>query len=211
MDPRAKHIVDEMNEVIAEWEQAFAAGRTMDDRDESLRNMHAARVKVLAAIVRHSPPGSSYYPTDTNIFQNLILSNLLALRDDHQKGRLRNSSELVRAEMFGDFLDMAEHLLSEQYKDAAAVIAGSSLEAHLRKLADKHGVPTIDDRGPKKAATLNQDLKKAGVYSAADEKSVSSWLALRNEAAHGHYEKYVIGQVQVLVMAVRDFITRHPA
>ncbi len=37
---------------------------------------------------------------------------------------------------------MAEHLLDEGYKDAATVIAGSSLEPHLRQLCQKSGIPT---------------------------------------------------------------------
>ena len=56
---------------------------------------------------------------------------------------------LAHAEVFADFLEMAQHLLDVGYKDAAAVIAGSALEAHLRQLAVKTGVDTTfqDDKG----------------------------------------------------------------
>jgi len=61
--------------------------------------------------------------------------------------------------MFSDFLEMAGYLLSEAYKDAAAVIIGSILEAQLRKLADKHGIVVLKPDGkPKTADTLNGDL-----------------------------------------------------
>jgi hypothetical protein len=47
---------------------------------------------------------------------------------------------LVSAEIFSDYLEMAEYLLSENYDTPAAVIAGSTLEEHLRKLCQNSGV-----------------------------------------------------------------------
>ena len=40
----------------------------------------------------------------------------------------------MHAELFADFLEMADYLLSEGYKDPAAVLGGSMLEEHLRQL-----------------------------------------------------------------------------
>ena len=60
---------------------------------------------------------------------------------------LSNFMSLAQAEVFADFLDMAEHLLGEGYKDAAAVILGAVLEDTLRKLADAYGVPVIGPKG----------------------------------------------------------------
>ena len=42
--------------------------------------------------------------------------------------------------IFGDHIEMAAHLLAEGYKDAAAVIAGGVLEAHLRLLAQNRDI-----------------------------------------------------------------------
>jgi hypothetical protein len=67
--------------------------------------------------------------------------------------------------MFEDLNEMAKHLLHEGYKDAAAVIAGSSLESHLHQLSNKYGVQ-VDHVAPdgaskhKKADQLNQELRK---------------------------------------------------
>ena len=41
--------------------------------------------------------------------------------------------------MANDFLDMAYHLLENDYKDASAVMIGSVLEEHLRQLCNKFG------------------------------------------------------------------------
>ncbi len=138
-----------------------------------------------------------------------------SLRADVAAGYVRSQRELLHAELFADFIEMAQHLLNEGYKDAAAVIAGSSLEAHLRQLCSKHGVATELTSGvnavPKKAERLNSDLAGANVYSKLDQKNVTAWLDLRNKAAHGHYGQYENQQVGLLIVGVRDFLTRHPA
>jgi hypothetical protein len=90
---------------------------------------------------------------------------------------------------------MATHLLDNRYKDAATVIAGSTLEGHLRQLAEKTGVPSTNEDGhPLKADRLNADLVKVGAYEKTDQKSITAWLGLRNHAAHGDYEKYEAGK-----------------
>jgi hypothetical protein len=135
-----------------------------------------------------------------------------SLRADIEAGYLRSHEELIHRELFADFLEMSQHLLDQEYKDAAAVIAGSSLEAHLRQLCQKAGVDIETETGsPKKADRLNNDLAAANVYSKLDHKSVTAWLDLRNKAAHGHYDQYQREQFALLLSGVRDFITRNPA
>lgn len=140
---------------------------------------------------------------------------LQSLSADLKAGYLRSLEELVRGELFGDFLEMADHLLESGYKDAAAVIGGSSLEAHLRQLAKRFGVPvqstTARGTEPKRADLINAELVKAGAYSGLAQKSVTAWLDLRNKAAHGRYAEYTKDQVALMIAAVRDFMTRHPA
>lgn len=144
-----------------------------------------------------------------------IIGVIKALIADIEDGYLENISEMVRGEMFDDFTDMALHLLNEGYKDAAAVIAGSSLEIHLRQLCDKEGIPTTitaanGDTRHKKAEQLNQELGKSA-YSLFDQKQITAWLDLRNSAAHGKYTNYTGNQVEQLIEWVKDFITRTPA
>lgn len=140
---------------------------------------------------------------------------LQSLRADLAAGYVRSQRELLHAELFADFLEMAQHLLNEGYKDAAAVLAGSSLEAHIRQLAHKAGVGCDVSVGtasvPKKADRLNSDLATAGTYSKLDQKNVTAWLDLRNKAAHGKYGEYGPQQVNLLIAGTRDFITRNPA
>ena len=121
--------------------------------------------------------------------------------------------DLITAELFTDFLEMAEHLLEHRYKDAAAVIIGSTLENHLRQLcgANSIDINRKNNRGrlvPKKADLLNSELATKGVYNRLDSKSVTAWLDLRNNAAHGNYEEYSHEQVSLMLSGVRNFISK---
>jgi hypothetical protein len=121
-------------------------------------------------------------------------------------------AELIHAEVFSDLIGMAHELQTSGYKDAAAVITGSVLEDHLRKLAAKGGLEVEKgDGSPKKADALNAELTAAGIYNGLEQKSVTAWLDLRNKAAHGHYDDYDQQQVAALIRDVREFLIRHPA
>ena len=114
-------------------------------------------------------------------------------------------------DLFADYLEMATHLVENRYKDPAAVLAGSTLEVHLRQLCEKHGVAAEQDGKMKKTERLNQDLAQAGAYTKLDLKNITAWLDIRNNAAHGKYKEYTKDQVKFLIAGIRDFINRHPA
>ena len=109
------------------------------------------------------------------------------------------------------FIEMAKQLAKSGYKDAAAVICGSTLESHLRELCKKYGIATEVGGRPKKADRMNAELAKATAYSALDQKIVTAWLGLRNEAAHGEYSVYDEKQVDDLISGAEHFIARTPA
>lgn len=146
---------------------------------------------------------------------NFGVGILQAVRGELTGGWLRTTLGLLSAQIFTSFIDMAEHLLNEGYKDPAAVMIGSVLEQHLRQLADNNGVDVtfVDARGrvvPKKTDTLNADLVKAGVYTGLDQKQITAWLDLRNKAAHGDYGKYNVDLVKLMHQGVVNFMTRVP-
>lgn len=135
-----------------------------------------------------------------------------AIRREINGGWLTSVKGLITAEVFSDFFEMAEHLLVNDYKDAAAVIAGSTLEEHLRQLCLRNSIETtikIDDRDvPKKADALNSDLGKANIYNKLDQKNITAWLDLRNKAAHGAYDEYNKEQVKTMLSGVGEFCAR---
>ena len=91
------------------------------------------------------------------------------------------------------------------------MLAGSTLEVHLKKLCNKNGVNIISNGKSKKAESLNAELKTGGVYALFEQKNITAWLDLRNSAAHGKYSEYDKDQVRLLIANIRDFLTRHPA
>lgn len=145
----------------------------------------------------------------------MVVGVVESLRFDLKSGYLQTLQEIIHTDLFSDFMEMASHLLSEGYKDAAAVIGGSSLESHLRQLCIKNSISieiqTSKGLRPKKADQINSELSSASVYSKLDQKNVTSWLDLRNKAAHGKYSDYTKDQVAIFLAGIQDFITRHPA
>lgn len=137
---------------------------------------------------------------------------LTAAKEDIDSGYLNGLFGLISAEIFSDVLEMAEHFLKENYKDPAAIIIGIALESHLRFLCKKNNISyEFEKEGNikyKKASTLNNELTKASVYSKLDEKTITAWLDLRNNAAHGKFDGYSLEQVNSMLLSVTDFINR---
>jgi hypothetical protein len=176
-----------------------------------------------AAIERLTAPGNKYREVARGIVTKTgwassqthrqLVGVLNALRTDYEHGYVRSIEELVHADLFADFLEMAQELLDKKFKDPAAVLTGSVLEEHLRKMCDAHAVPVINASSgrPRKADVLNSDLVKAGAYYTLEQKQVTAWLDLRNKAAHGKYDEYDAQQVALMLEGVRSFLVRHPA
>jgi len=217
--------VKQLEGILTEF-KALAAKSAHDDLSELPKTDRQAIVsKSVAAIHRITGPQSSYSVEVERLFRTLpplhahttsILGVVQALLDDLKNDHLQSLVALVHADTFADFLEMAQHLHESGYKDAAAVIAGSALEAHLRGLCTRSGLATESKKTDgtfvaKKADLLNSELCAAGVYTKLDQKNVTAWLDLRNKAAHGKYDGYQAEQVALQIAAVRDFIQRHPA
>lgn len=137
---------------------------------------------------------------------------LKAAKQEIDGGWIFTVKSLVSAEIFSDFLEMSVYLLKEGYKDPAAVMIGSVLEEHLRQLCLKNMIEVVNIKDskpiPKKADALNSELASASIYNKLDQKSVTSWLDLRNKAAHGHYSEYTKDQVELMYQGVLNFISR---
>jgi hypothetical protein len=136
----------------------------------------AEMVASCLALIDRIASGSSYQrsalemtnggKSATSAVVDNLLGIVVALRRDVEAGYTSSLVELVHADVFADFLDMASELQHAGYKDAAAVIAGSTLEEHLRKLAVKAPLPITGSNGePLTASRLNADLN-GPVYNA---------------------------------------------
>ena len=213
-----EEFLPQLDELLAEYNTV----KRLNDGDRLSDAAVAASVqfitRVRAAVARMTRPNSPYArQCEETIGENAadgwkatqLLGVLGSLKADVQGGYLESASGLIRGELFADFLEMAEHLLEEGYKDPSAVIAGSALEAHLRALCESGGIDVEVDGRYRKADALNADLARDEVYTKLDQKSVTSWLGLRNDAAHGNYANYTREQVTIMIAGIRDFVVRN--
>jgi len=134
------------------------------------------------------------------------LAILRAAQQDYLGGWLVDFRELAAAEVFDDFLEMAEHLCQHGYHIPAASVAGAVLEDSLRRLHLKKIGQWSGESGISK---LNDSLHKAGVYAQPEWRQVQVWGDIRNEADHAHFEKVDATGVAQMISGIRDFIVKH--
>ena len=207
--------------LIEEYETALKQSKHSDGSDViSDVKVSQMQTRCLAAIERIVGRNSVYYEQAKTILKSGrhqwghlagLIGVVESLLHNIQAGYIQTLEELIHGEVFGDFLEMAQYLLDKGYKDAAAVMAGSTLEAHLRQLCKKADISVDVGGKPKQADRINNELATKEAYSKLDQKNVTAWFGLRNNAAHGNYEEYNKQQVSLLINSIRDFITRLPA
>jgi hypothetical protein len=206
--------------LVKEYTDLMSRSKYDDGSDIGETAIRDLQTRCFAAIQRAAGIDSIYYKkaseigeTNTHVYDHVAgqVGVVKSLLSDIRNGFLKSLEEIIHGDLFADFLEMAEHLTDNGYKDAAAVIAGSTLESHIRQLCAKFALPIAAGGKPIKADTLNADLVKASAYTKLDQKNVTAWFDLRNNAAHGHYTSYDAKQVSLMIAGIRDFITRHPA
>lgn len=184
--------------------------------EELFREFRSASLSFIRNTFGEKHPFYSEFDRETNSVTPYCTTEgkgiLKAVKSEIDGGWHFKLKDLVSAEIFSDFLEMAEYLLNENYKDAAVVMIGGVLEEHLRQLCNKYGIATEitknDRKVHKKADLLNSELVKANSYNKIDHKSVTSWLGIRNDAAHGNYNEYTKEQVSLMYQGVLNFISR---
>lgn len=209
--------VRHLDDVVRHYQIANANPRTVDDA--VIAELY---VRLRAALFRLAPWDSEYINEARRICSNehwdqkyraqLLFGIVKSLKRDYENEFISATfAALVRADVFDDFLEMADHLLIAGYKDPAAVIVGAVLEEHLRKLCVHHAIQIAEKGKSRKADSLNADLASKSVYSKLDQKGVTAWQDLRNKAAHGEFTAYSDAQVDLMLKGVRDFVSRYPA
>ena len=206
-----QEILSQIDAALELWSTHRARSKYDDLSDLHDRALYAEVNAILAATLDRLAPANSPYRESISGIMVHKVGALRALRRDYDAGYLSSVQSLVRAEVFADFLEMAEHLLQQGYKDPCAVLVGGVLEDRLRSLCQGRGIPLQTSDKPKKADSMNNALAAAGVYSKLDQKNVTAWLDLRNKAAHAQYDEYNADQVRSLLAGVREFAARAAA
>jgi hypothetical protein len=122
------------------------------------------------------------------------------------RGYVFDMRELVEAEVFSDFIEMAAKLLESGYYHAAAVLVGGVLEEHLRAMCARRAIPLETAQGKSKAlGVMNDDLAKAAAYNAVKRRQITVWIGIRNKAAHGEWDDVAGDDVAGFLDGVRGF------
>jgi len=234
MEKLDKSIIDSFDYLISEGDKILILiselGYTEHHFPESLDGNGVARVnswltKCGQFIKNLCTENSIYYKRFESVFYDsqfrnidknskdsigIVLGIINAVNIDYCSGLLNDVRNLIRAEIFTDFLEMGEYLLNEGYKDAAAVIIGSVLEDTLRKLAIVNDIEILNTKGKfKTIEPLNQELGKEKIYGKLTQKQITSWGDLRNNASHGNYDKYDDEQVKMMLLFVQKFCSEY--
>lgn len=206
-------ILQEFESLIYEGNSYAARHKTTDTYGQDDRDYLRLRTRALNLVQRVCGKESEHYQelhrlavgkgtATNNYYFSLCLGALEAARDDYQRGLLFDLRALIEAEVLGDFIDQAEMLLSQGYYIPAASLAGAVLEDSLRKLYAAHGIPI-----PTKTSinVLNIELVKKNVYNALVQKYITALADIRNNADHGHTNKFNRQDVEDMIRYIRRF------
>jgi hypothetical protein len=155
----------ELEKILKDYDAALGRSQYKDASDTlSLPQTTSLQARCLAAVERASGRKSSYYGRALSPLQQELhewdrlamqIGVVDSLLHDIRNGFLKSLEELIHGDVFSDFLEMAAHLAKSGYKDAAAVIAASTLEAHLKQLCSHHSLSADNSGKPKKADLRN--------------------------------------------------------
>jgi Domain of unknown function (DUF4145) len=132
---------------------------------------------------------------------------LESAKREFEFGLLNHPRILATADSMENMLEQAEYLLEQDYKDAACVIIGGTLESILKSmLTNKY--PQIQFDSKKGLAHLNEKLHKEAVaYDKVTFKLIDSYRDIRNFSAHGNYSNYNKQRVKEFLDFTRGFIS----
>jgi hypothetical protein len=168
------------------------------------------RTKALSLIEGITDPESVYQrnfqenvngPHVTDVDKGIGI--LKALKNDIEQGYLTKYRILVVAEVFDDFLEMAEYLLETDYKDPAASLLGAVLEDGLRQMCRNNN---IEAKKKDDISCLNQKLGSKGIYTTIIQKQIQAWKGIRDSADHGKFDEYKREDVQDMLKGVKRFL-----
>jgi len=226
MNKKIEFILKQIDDIYRDYKNWSEINSNPVDYD--LKYLFSHYTAISDAILRFSPKGSYYYINFEEIIHEYnsldlkellevteLLSELLyGLKNAYSNGYFDTIEQEINFGIFTDFLEMAEQFLDygDQYIHPGAFLIGGVLEEHLRKLAIKNDIIIYKENEKfRKAEELNTELRNKGVYDLNEQKSITSWLGLRNDADHAHWDNYSKEKVEVMLKDVKRIIKQYPA
>lgn len=203
-------LINEGNKILlnAGW-----TGNAYSNAHPPTNDYYRFRTESMNLIRRSCGEDSDHYLGLKRIAEDMAMSSnsyyfvhcmgiLEAAQRDFEGGLLFDMRSLISAEVLGDFIEQSEALLDAGYYVPAASLAGAVLEDALRKLCEKHNL-TIQKST--KIDSLNVDLARANIYDKLVQKRITALADIRNNADHGHFDKFAQPDVEDMVKWVRSF------
>lgn len=138
--------------------------------------------------------------TDASV--NELQGIFSSAKEDFEGGYVFNVDLKISGEVFGDFVSMARHSLSEGYKDVAAVLACAALEDALKRYAEINGLSISDNS----MSEVVNALKSQGLVSGAQKSLLNTMPKIRNYAMHANWEKISAPDVSSVIGFVEQFL-----
>ncbi|HEC19380.1 MAG TPA: DUF4145 domain-containing protein [Gammaproteobacteria bacterium] len=123
-------------------------------------------------------------------------------KEDFEGGYVFNVDLRVSGEVFGDFVVMAKHALSEGHKDVAVVLASAALEDTLKRFAASKGLSVTSST----MTEVVNALKSNGLVSGAQKSLLDAMPKIRNYAMHADWEKISEPDVNSIIGFVEQFL-----
>jgi hypothetical protein len=143
-----------------------------------------------------------------------IASTLLSFAQYIESGLKEEITPERRAQLdiVSDLLDQANSLLQDKtvHGAAPAVLIGSTLEEFLRTWVEKEGL-SLGNRKPS-LDTYSKLLREADLIDKQDMKDITAWAGIRNDSAHGHWDKVESKEkISLMLQGVNLFMRKYEA
>lgn len=134
-------------------------------------------------------------------FKRIALKDMISLISKERK---------IQIETVSDILDQAQSLLSSKkvHAGAPAVLIGAALEEFCRNWLEDQGVE-LESKKMNLSSYIDQ-LRKMELIDKQDVKDLISWSGLRNDAAHGHWQKVEDkNKIELMLLGVNLFMRKY--
>jgi hypothetical protein len=211
-----------LDQVIKRLEQLISSGQAVLRTRSNMQNYADLEPKMLSQwktsslsfIDKVQGRESIYYQQfseiikhDTAVFCEEGIGILCAFKDDLETGSLTHIEDLVSADIFNDFLEMADYLLEQGYLTPAASLAGAVLEDGMRRLCRKHNIVVRRDDNMN---SLHSKLFDKRIYGEEEAKKIKLWTSIRDHADHGKFldssTNYKGNDATQMIAGIRNFL-----
>lgn len=130
---------------------------------------------------------------------------LKSMLNDIEFGLIDDLESRISAEIFNDFLVLANKALEEGHHEVAVVIGSVALEDALKKISGMNG-GKVEDRDMSSVANY---LKSKQILKGTTGKEIDRFVILRNKALHAEWNKIQSPEVASLLGFTEQLIRVH--